>query len=79
MFNGFNSDVFVEIGEAIGDIGRSLWPRASRGQRMRETFHRLRDTSPTLNLDAASQREGRPDKDVIEGSFRIVGDEEEGA
>jgi len=77
MSSFFNSNVFVEIGEAIGNIGKRLWPRASRGERMSESFRRLRDTGPTLRLDATSETQSHVSQDVIEGTFRIVRDEED--
>jgi hypothetical protein len=77
MTSRFNSNVFVEIGEAIGNVANRHWPRSSRAERLSESFQRLRETGPTLKLGEAGQEEVQVDNGVIEGTYRIVSHEEE--
>jgi len=76
MFNIFNSNVFVEIGEAIGNIGKRLIPRRSHAQALDEAFHRhLQDPIP-LSLPSKATRSAQCDETVIEGSYRVLDEEE---
>jgi hypothetical protein len=76
MFNIFNSNVFVEIGEAIGNVGQRLFPRPYRARAMDEAFRRyLLDPLP-LSVSNQPQRPVKPEEIVIEGSFRCLDEED---
>jgi hypothetical protein len=76
MFNIFNSDVFVEIGEAIGNIRKRIFPRRSQADALDEAFRRhLQDPIP-LHLPDKTEKPARPDEGVIEGTYRILDKEE---
>ena len=76
MFNIFNSNVFVEIGEAIGNVSRRLLRRPSHAQTLDEAFRRhLGDPLP-LHLTERAGEPRRPNDNVIEGTFRIIDEEE---
>ena len=79
MFNIFNSRVFVEIGEAIGNVGRRLFAGGSHAETLDEAFKRaLRNPLP-MHLQPPDKSVGpaRPDEFVIESSFRVLDQEEE--
>jgi hypothetical protein len=76
MFNIFNSNVFAEIGEAIGDVGKRLFRRRSQAEALDEAFRRhLQDPLP-LHLPDKAERPAKPDESVIEGTYRIIEKEE---
>jgi hypothetical protein len=76
MFNIFNSNVFVEIGEAIGNIGKRLFPHRSHAEALDEAFHRhLQDPLP-LHLPDKAEKPAKLDEGVIEGTYRVLDKEE---
>lgn len=77
MFNIFNSNVIVEIGEAIGNIKRKLFPRRSHADELDEAFrHHLQDPYPII-LSDKNEGVSKPGDIVIEGVFRVIEKEEE--
>jgi hypothetical protein len=79
MFNIFNSNVFVEIGEAIGNVGKRLLSRGSHAETLDQAFRRaLQDPLPLhLRLPNQAEKPVKPEEIVIEGSFRVLDEEEE--
>ena len=76
MFNIFNSNVFIEIGEAIGNVGKRLFPRRSHAEALDEAFRRnLRDPLP-LHLTDQAGDSAKPSEIVIEGNYRVIDEEE---
>ena len=77
MFNIFNSNVFVEIGEAIGNIRKRLFARRSHAEVLDETFRRyLQDPIP-LHLPKEAGKSTKADESiVIEGTYRVLDKEE---
>ena len=78
MFNFFNSNVFIEIGEAIGNIGRRLRPRPTHADQLDEAFRRYLQSPIHLNLPDREQESRAPGETVIEGVFRVIEEEEQG-
>ena len=79
MFNIFNSRVFVEIGEAIGNVGRRLFAGGSNAESLDEAFKRaLQDPLPMhLQPPDKTASPERPNEFVIESNFRVLDPEEE--
>ena len=77
MFNFFNSNVFIEIGEAIGNVGRRLFSRRSHADEMDESFRRHLQSPLHFQLPDRTEAPRKPGGIVIEGVFREITDEEE--
>ena len=73
-FNIFNSTVFVEIGEAIGNVRRRLQRRSHPRLVDREFRRRLKDLS--FQLPPAPGPLVKPQGEVIEADYRFLDDEE---
>ena len=73
MFNIFNSNVFIEIGEAIGTAGKVIL-RKNKNPGIVDEMFRKRLQELTLKLPLQGGRFGRPD--TIDAEFRILSDEE---
>ena len=76
MFNFFNSNVFIEIGEAIGNVGKVIKKRGDPElvegilkRRLAEALH--------LTLPMPDETVSQPDESVIEGSFRVLSEREQ--
>ena len=77
MFNFFNSNVFMEIGEAIGNVKDKVLGRRSPTAAVEQAFQKWLLESGRLKLRTADDAVGYPDDTTIEGSFRVLVDEEE--
>jgi len=72
----FNSNVLVDIGEAIGNIGKRVFPRRSHVEALDEAVRRyLQDPIPLCLPDKAGEANGSREAD-IEGSYRVLDEEE---
>jgi hypothetical protein len=79
MFNFFNSNVFVEIGEAIGNVGRALFHRHHRSAELvDQAFQRRLRGAPTVVFPLVDEPIAFPGEDVIDASFTIVWEEKDG-
>ena len=77
MFNIFNSNVMIEIGEAIGNIGNKLFKKPKRNAEIVDQAFRNRLTSGTLpSLNLGDSAEEVDAEDVIDASFRVLDKEE---
>ena len=76
MFNIFNSNVFVEVGEAIGNVGRRLLHRHSQAEQMDESFHRHLQDPLHIAFPSSGEAPCKPEGIVIEGVFREITGEE---
>ncbi len=77
MFNIFNSSVFVEIGEAIGNVGKAVFGRKSAHvELVDQAFRRRLERIEQLEFPRQGQR-AKPHSDVVEASFREVSSEQE--
>jgi hypothetical protein len=76
MFSIFNSNVFAEIGEAIGNVGKRLFHRRSQAEALDEAFRRHMQDPLPLHLPDKAERPAKPDGIVIEGTYRIMEKEE---
>ncbi len=72
MLNIFNSNVLIEIGEAIGNVGRKLSPRHSHADEMEDSFRRYLQTPLHLELPCHDGTPGMTENVVIEAQFRVV-------
>ena len=73
MFNIFNSNVFVEIGEAIGNVGRkALRRKLSNPQLVDEAFRRRLERAPEVEIPLTSGPVVEPDDDVIDVEYRVL-------
>lgn len=77
MFNIFNSNVFVEIGEAIGNVSKRLFPHRSQADALDQAFRRHMQDPLSLHLPDEAGQPIKPSEIVIEGSFRVLDEEEE--
>ena len=77
MFNIFNSNVFIEIGEAIGNLGRRVFKRRTHADELDEAFRRHLQSPLSLDMPDRTEVLCKPGDIVIEGVFRVI-DEEEG-
>jgi len=75
VFNIFNSNVLIEIGEAIGNIGRRL-KRRSNPELVEQSF-RKRLAEITVDLPDTSGLFVEPEGEVIDAQYTVVDDEEE--
>jgi len=78
MFNIFNSNVFIEIGQAIGNVGGKL---LGRGKTKAELVgcileRRLREAS-ALSLPDMDEPMSRPQEEMIEADYRVLSEKEE--
>jgi hypothetical protein len=76
MLNIFNSNVCVEIGEAIGNIRKRLFPHRSHAEALDEAFRRYLANPIPLHLPARTGQPTKPSETVIEGTFHVVDEEE---
>lgn len=77
MFNFFNSNVWFEIGEAIGNVRRILLPRRNHADEMDAAFRRHLQTPIRLKLPDRTETFCKPEDIVIEGIFTVVEEEDE--
>jgi len=77
MFNIFNSNVFVEIGEAIGNVGRKAFRRrTSNPELVDEAFRRRLRRATPVEVPLAPDPMAEPDDEVIDVEYRVLDDEE---
>jgi len=73
MFNIFNSRVFVEIGEAIGNIGEKVMlRRRSAADQVDEAFRKRMKESRPVEIPIRQQSPVEPEEDVIDVSFVVL-------
>ena len=77
MFNFFNSNVFIEIGEAIGNLGRKVFRRRTHADELDEAFRRHLQSPLSIEMLDRKEALRKPEDIVIEGVFRVVDEEEE--
>ena len=77
MFNIFNSNVFIEIGEAIGNLGRRVLKRRTQADELDEAFRRHLQSPISLEIPDRDEALRTPEDIVIEGVFRVIDEEEE--
>jgi len=77
VFNIFNSNVLIELGEAIGNVRKKLFQCRSHAEELDKSFRRhLLDPLP-INLPDINEQISKPDDDVIEGVYRVIEEEED--
>ena len=76
MFNIFNSNVLIEIGEAIGNVRKKLFQRRSHAEELDKSFRRHLLEPLPIKLPDISEQTSKPGDDVIEGVYRVVEEEE---
>lgn len=75
MFNFFSSNVFIEIGEAIGNLGRKV-KRRSHPEMVDKLFRKMLKEL-ALELPQTPGKLVKPDEGkAIEVEYRILDDEE---
>lgn len=77
MFNFFNSNVWIEIGEAIGNIGKQVKRRKSNPELVDQIFRR-RLAQSTFELPLKSGEPAEPKNAVIDVEYRILDEKEAG-
>ena len=77
MFKIFNSNVFIEIGEAIGNLGRKVFQRRTHADELDEAFRRHLQSPFSLQMPDREEVPCKPGEIVIEGVFRVIDEEEE--
>jgi hypothetical protein len=68
--------ILSEAGEAIGNVGRRLF-RRKRTRQAEEAVQRWMERVPAPHLQESSGQRGRPDEGVIDGTCRVIEDDEE--
>ena len=77
MFNIFNSNVLIEIGEAIGNLGKKVFKRRTHADELDEAFRRHLQSPISLDMPDRTEALCKPGEIVIEGVFRVIDEEEE--
>lgn len=77
MFNIFNSSVLIEIGEAIGNIGKRLRRHSSHAEALDEAYHSYMQNPIRLHLPDKAGNPVKPSDNVIEGTFRVIDEEDD--
>jgi len=77
VVNIFNSNVFIEIGEAIGNVKSKVYRRRRDTGAVEQAFRKWLADSPRLKLPRVDCALDYPDDMTIEGTFRLLADEEE--
>lgn len=74
MLEIFNSNVFIEIGEAIGNVGRRLLRKRRDRAELVDTAYRnlLTERTPALNLALSADRDSEPRGEIIEATYRVL-------
>ena len=70
MFNIFNSNVFIEIGEAIGNVGDRVFSRRRIPELVDSLFHKRLEAAQRIKLPL-------DDGDVIDVPYQILNCDEE--
>jgi hypothetical protein len=79
VFNFFNSNVFMEIGAAIGNVGHALFDRRQRSAELvGEAFQRRLEQLPQVALPLLEGEARFPDDEVIDAHFIVLDDTEGG-
>ena len=76
MFNIFNSNVLIEIGEAIGNLGSKVFRRRTHADELDEAFRRHLQSPISLEMPEREDALRKPESIVIEGRFRVIDEEE---
>ncbi|MHB1459465.1 MAG: hypothetical protein ACYC0V_21350 [Armatimonadota bacterium] len=74
MQSFFNSNVFVEIREAIGNLGRRVRKRTN--PELVDRIFRKRLAQTAIELPRSPGRFAEPEGEVIDVTYRIINDEE---
>ena len=78
MFNFFNSNVFIEIGEAIGNVGSKVFKRKRGDAELVDSiFQRRLSEGRGMALPLGEMHWGRCDEEAIEAEFRILSEKED--
>ena len=70
-------DMFHEAGVAIGNVGKRVFLKKRRAQ-AEETLAHWLGVVPVPTVTVGTGPKVNPEADVIEGSWRVVDDEEDG-
>ena len=72
MFNVFNSNVFVEMSEAIGSVKRKAFGKRAHPDIVDRAFRKWLTQSPCLKLPPRDEGLHYPDGMTIDASFRVL-------
>ena len=79
MFNIRDSNVFIEIGDAIGNVGKKMARRMkSNGEMVDQAFRRLLRQQSPLQIPLERPGQAKPSDDVIEAVFKVLEDKTDG-
>ena len=73
MFNIFNSNVFVEIGEAIGNVSEKVFQRRSAADSVDKAFHKRLNEAGRIDIPTLDEPCEYPDEEVIDVPFVVLG------
>ena len=68
--------IFREAGEAIGNVGRRVF-RRRKARQVEEAIERWSELLPLPTLSSDGERRHKPNRDVIDASYRIITNDEE--
>jgi hypothetical protein len=78
MFHIFNSNVFIEIGQAIGNVGGKLLGRdRGKAELVESILQRRLAEASVLAPPRVDEPLVRPTEEVIEASYRVLSEKEE--
>ena len=77
MFNFFNSQVFIEIGEAIGNVAGSLVRRRRSSDAVEQSLHKWLAEVSCPSLSTIDSTLTRPDDDAIDATYRVLSSTED--
>ena len=72
MFNIFNSNVFVEIGEAIGNVSEKVFQRRSAADSVDKAFHKRLNEAGRMDIPILDESCQYPDEEVIDVPFVVL-------
>ena len=72
MFHIFNSNVFAEIGEAIGNVSEKVFPRRSAADSVDKAFRKRLSEAGRMDIPALDEPCEYPDEEVIDIPFVVL-------
>jgi hypothetical protein len=72
MFHIFNSNVFVEIGEAIGNVSEKVFQRRSAADSVDKAFHKRLNAAGRIDIPALDEPCQYPDVEGIDVPFVVL-------
>jgi len=76
MFKFFNSDVFVEIGEAIGNVSERVFPHRSAVDSVERAFRRRLNEADPMDIPVLDEPRQYPRAEILDIPFVVLESDE---